>query len=40
MDKKVQEAIRYLGIKKDAADAGVCALVESSLQELIKAAQP
>ena len=40
MERKIQEAIRYLGIKKDAADAGVCALVESSLQELIKEAQP
>lgn len=40
MDKKIQEAIRYLGIKKGAADAKTCALVESSFQELMKEAQP
>lgn len=40
MEKKIQEAIRYLGIKKDAADAGIYALVESSFQELMKEAEP
>lgn len=40
MEKRIEEAIRYLGIKKGAADAGTCALVESSFQELIKEAEP
>ena len=40
MERKIQEAIRYLGIKKGAADAGTRALVESSFQELMKEAEP
>lgn len=40
MDRRTEEAIRYLGIKKGAADAGIRALVERSFQELIKEAEP
>ncbi len=40
MEKMIQEAIRYLGIKKGAADAETRALVESSFQELKKEAEP
>lgn len=40
MEKRIEEAIRYLGIKKGAADAGTRALVESSFAELEGAAQP
>lgn len=40
MEKRIEEAIRYLGIKKGAADAGTYALVKSSFQELERAAEP
>ena len=40
MEKRIEEAIRYLGVKKGAADAGICALVERSFQELEKEAEP
>lgn len=40
MEKRIEEAIRYLGIKKGAADAGTRALVESSFAELEAAAEP
>lgn len=40
MEKRVEEAIRYLGIKKGAADEGICSLVERSFQELEKEAKP
>lgn len=40
MERRIQEAIRYLGIKKDAADTKTRTLVESSFQELMKEAEP
>lgn len=40
MERRIEEAIRYLGIKRGAADGGTYALVESSFRELEQVAEP